>query len=221
MVPEGIRSEDLCKIRTKAGDKKTSGVDAENKLNEIYGTKYRIRLDHQLLTDHGVFYPQALYNDLIFEVTLTPASQVVREVAKNPKRVAEGTVVAEKTRQAREAQKKAAEATKAAGLVPNNQPAAGPAKETSVDSSPKLASPSGREDTKNILTTTQWLSIISILVSIIGIYYKREEIKKKGCQWSTGCGAPPSMQANVDTNERPPAAANPQPIQRKGLRPMG
>jgi len=57
MLLEGIQSEDLCKIRSKAGDKKTSGVDAENKLNEIYGTNYRIRLHHQLLTDHGVFYP--------------------------------------------------------------------------------------------------------------------------------------------------------------------
>ena len=30
------------------------------------------------LTDHGVFYPQALYNNLNFELTLAPASQVVR-----------------------------------------------------------------------------------------------------------------------------------------------
>ena len=30
------------------------------------------------MTDHGVFYPQALYNDLLFEVTLAPASQVVK-----------------------------------------------------------------------------------------------------------------------------------------------
>ena len=30
------------------------------------------------MTDHGVFYPQALYNDLTFELTLAPASQVVR-----------------------------------------------------------------------------------------------------------------------------------------------
>ena len=30
-----------------------------------------------ILTDHGIFYPQALYNDLIFEVTLAPAAQVV------------------------------------------------------------------------------------------------------------------------------------------------
>ena len=78
MVPEGIQSEYLCKIRSNSGDKKTSGVDAEKKLNEVYGAKYRINLDHQILTDHGVFYPQALYSDLVFEVTLAPASQVVR-----------------------------------------------------------------------------------------------------------------------------------------------
>ena len=78
MVPEGIQSEDLCKIRSGSGDKKTSGVNAENKLNEVYGAKYRINLDHQILTDHGIFYPQALYNDLVFEVTLAPANQVVK-----------------------------------------------------------------------------------------------------------------------------------------------
>ena len=79
MVLEGIQSEDLSKIRSEAGDAKTSGVDAEKKLNEVYGKKYRINLDHQILTDHGIFYPQALYNDLVFEVTLAPASQVVKE----------------------------------------------------------------------------------------------------------------------------------------------
>ena len=78
MVREGIQSEDLCKIRSNAGDKKTSGVDAENKLNQIYGSKYRIRLDHEILTDHGVFYPQALYGDLVFELTLSEAAQVVK-----------------------------------------------------------------------------------------------------------------------------------------------
>ena len=78
MVPEGIQSEDLSKIRSGAGDAKTSGVDAEKTLNSIYGKKYRINLDHQILTDHGIFYPQALYNDLVFEVTLAPESQVVK-----------------------------------------------------------------------------------------------------------------------------------------------
>lgn len=78
MLLDGIQSEDLCKNRSNADDKKTSGVAAENKLNEVFRIKYRIRLDHQILTDHGVFYPQALYNDLVFELTLAPASQVVK-----------------------------------------------------------------------------------------------------------------------------------------------
>ena len=58
--------------------KKKSGVDAEKKLKEVYGTKYRINLDHQILTDHRIFYLQAFYNDVTFEVTLAPASQVVK-----------------------------------------------------------------------------------------------------------------------------------------------
>ena len=78
MVPEGIKSEDLCKIRSGSGDKKDTGVDTEKKLNKVYGKKSRINFDHQILTDHGIFYPKALCNDLIFEVTLTPARQVVK-----------------------------------------------------------------------------------------------------------------------------------------------
>ena len=66
MLQDGIQSVGLNKIRSNAGDKQTSGVDTENKLNGIYGTKYRIRLDHQILNDHGTFYPQALFNDLGF-----------------------------------------------------------------------------------------------------------------------------------------------------------
>ena len=78
MLLEGIQSTKLNKIRSDAGDKQTSGVDTENALNSVYKNKYKIKLDHQILTDHGVFYPQALYNDLTFELTLAPAVQVVR-----------------------------------------------------------------------------------------------------------------------------------------------
>ena len=78
MLQDGIQSEGLNKIRSNAGDKQTTGVDTENKLNKIYGSKYRIRLDHQILNDHGTFYPQALYNDLVFELTLASADPVVR-----------------------------------------------------------------------------------------------------------------------------------------------
>ena len=78
MLAEGIQSKDLCKIRSGSGDKKTSGVGAEKKLEKVYGKKYRMKLDHQILTEHGVFYPQSLYTGLVFEVTLAPASQVVK-----------------------------------------------------------------------------------------------------------------------------------------------
>ena len=78
MVAEGIQSKKLSQIRSGAGDKPTTGVDVENKLEKVYGNKYRINLDHQILTDHGVLYPQALYEDLKFELVLAPANQVVK-----------------------------------------------------------------------------------------------------------------------------------------------
>ena len=78
MLLEVIQKEDLNKIRSEAGDKKTSGVATGNKLNKINGNKYRIRLDHQIITDQGAFYPQALYHDLVFELKLAPVSQVFR-----------------------------------------------------------------------------------------------------------------------------------------------
>ena len=53
-------------------------MDSENKLETVYKQKYKINLDHQILTSSGIFYPQALDKDLIFELTLAPASQVVR-----------------------------------------------------------------------------------------------------------------------------------------------
>ena len=77
MVAEGIQSKNLSQIRSGAGDKPTSNVNAENELEKVFGKKYRINLDHQILTDHGVFYPQALYTDLVFELVLAPADQVV------------------------------------------------------------------------------------------------------------------------------------------------
>ena len=76
MLSEGIQSELLNKIRSDTSDKETSA--AEEALNDVYGTKYRINLDHPILTDHGVFYPRALYHDLVFDLTLAPAHQVVR-----------------------------------------------------------------------------------------------------------------------------------------------
>ena len=78
MVAEGIQGKKLSQIRSGTGDKPTTGVDDENKLEKVFGKKYRINLDHQILTDHGVFYPQALYTDFVFELKLAPANQVVK-----------------------------------------------------------------------------------------------------------------------------------------------
>lgn len=46
------------------------------KLSTVYGSKYM--LDYQILTDHSVFGPRALYHDLVFELTLSSASSVTK-----------------------------------------------------------------------------------------------------------------------------------------------
>ena len=95
----------------------------------------------------------------------TPATR-----QKNPKRVAAGKAIAERTRIAREEQKKAlieAQSIIAQAKPPADTPSA-------VQADPVVDTPSA---TKNVLTTTQWLSIISIVVSLAGVYYKREEIR--------------------------------------------
>ena len=89
---------------------------------------------------------------------------------KNPKRVAAGKAVAEKTKIAREAQKKALiEAQSIIAQAKQADPVA-----ELPPAEPPADPPS---ESKNVLTTTQWLSVISIIVSLVGIYYKREEIK--------------------------------------------
>ena len=102
----------------------------------------------------------------------TPATK-----QKNPKRVAAGKAIAEKTRIAREAQKKAL--IEAQSIIANNH--AKPPNPPSVADIPSSTPPSvadpASEPTKKVLTITQWLSVISIIVSLAGLYYKREEIK--------------------------------------------
>ena len=91
----------------------------------------------------------------------TPATK-----QKDPKKVAAGKALQEKNRQAREEQRKIFEAQKKALDLANMKIAKFELKdvETPVDAPVD----------KKVLTTTQWLSVISIVVSF---YYKREEIK--------------------------------------------
>ena len=100
--------------------------------------------------------------------------------AKNPKRVAAGKAVAERTRLAREQQKKAA--AEAAIIIANNKAkaAAPPSNTVAVpEPDPPIAdeSPKSTKVDNSSLSTTQWIGVISIVVSLIGIYYKREELK--------------------------------------------
>ena len=98
----------------------------------------------------------------------TPATK-----QKNPNRVRAGKAIAERTRLAREAQKKALiEAQSIIAQAKQADPVAPPADFPVAE--PPADPPS---ETKNVLTTTQWLSVISIIVSLVGVYYKREEIK--------------------------------------------
>ena len=96
--------------------------------------------------------------------SITPATK-----QKNPKRVAAGKAIAERTRIAREAQRKAV--IEAQSIIAQAKQADPPA-----DPPAQVADPPS-ETAKKVLTTTQWLSVISIIVSLVGIYYKREEIK--------------------------------------------
>lgn len=80
---------------------------------------------------------------------------------KNPKRMAAGKAISAKTKQAREAPKKALD--EASAIIAKQE----------AEPSPEPA----QSETKNILTTTQWLNVISIGVSLAGIYYKRKEFQ--------------------------------------------
>ena len=55
---QGISSENMRKLRTNAGDKKTQDV-REVALASVHNTKYHIPLNHPILKDHGVFYPKS------------------------------------------------------------------------------------------------------------------------------------------------------------------
>ena len=100
------------------------------------------------------------------DTTQQVTSQTPATKQKKAKRVAAGKAVAERTRIAREAQKKA--------FIESQMKKAYP---PPVSDPPSADPPPVDEPTKNVLTTTQWLSVISIVVSLARIYYKREEIK--------------------------------------------
>ena len=110
----------------------------------------------------------------ITQQATTPTPTTTPKHVKNPKRVAAGKAVAERTRLSREQQKQAA--AEAAIIIANNKTkATAPVSEPD----PPIAdeSPKSTEEKNTSLSTAQWLAVGSIVVSLIGIYYKREELK--------------------------------------------
>ena len=93
---------------------------------------------------------------------------------KNPKHVAAGKAIAERTRIAREEQKKAL--IEAQAMIARAKHA-DPVAEPPAPEPPAPEPPAPEPPSAKVLTTTQWLSAISIIVSLVGVYYKREEIK--------------------------------------------
>ena len=124
---------------------------------------------------------QQVTQQVTSQIPVTSVSQ------KNPKRVAAGKAIAEKRRQAREEQNK--KITEANAIMANErvrkaqedakkaQEDARKAEEEVVDPPVDVSAPATAPPAESNLTTTQWLSIPSIIVSLAAIYYKREEIK--------------------------------------------
>ena len=113
------------------------------------------------------------------EISEPQVSQVTSQTpttrpAKNPKRVAAGKMVAERTRLAKEKQKKAlAEAS--AIIAREKQKKSAPAPEPVPETAPEPAAADSK--VLNGLSTTQWISIIGIGATLVTTYVKREDIK--------------------------------------------
>jgi len=76
----------------------------------------------------------------------------------------------------------------------------------------ETTTPAAEPKTGDALTTTQWLSVISIIISVVGIYYKREELKNaftKIKAFAQPVKAPTPPPVDVKT-----------PIKRSGMPPM-
>ena len=127
-------------------------------------------------------------------------SQTPATKQKNPKRVAAGKAIAQKTKQAREAQKKAL--IEAQSIIANSQVKVDPPAEPPPVKSTKM-------------TTTQWLSVISIIVSLAGVYYKRKEMKSVFAKKNSVETPPPALPPPSPVDYVPQA-----PRRKAGIRKM-
>ena len=141
--------------------------------------------------------PQTTPQADITQQATAPTPKKKPATEKNPKRVAAGKMVTERTRRAREAQKKAAE--EGASIIAN----------TAEEPKPSSNQPVPEKSAPESLTTTQWLALGSLIVSLIGLYYKRKEIKNA---FTTPQATPNTPKAAVEVpppaNDRPRSLRN-------------
>ena len=111
--------------------------------------------------------------DTTIDTTQQVTSKVPTTHVKNPNRVKAGKAIAEKRRLAKEAQKQ--KMAEAETIIAKEHLRKAQEEAKKVDESPPETAT--QETVSQTLTTTQLLSVISIGLSLIGLYYKREEIK--------------------------------------------
>jgi len=78
MVFQGIQSANLRALRSGVTEANVVGETATEKaLKAVFGEKYKIPLDFELLTVHAPFYKFPIQEDVIFELTLAPKEDVI------------------------------------------------------------------------------------------------------------------------------------------------
>ena len=77
-VFQGIQSENLRALRSGVTEANVNGETANEKtLKAVFGEKYKIPLDFELLSSHAPFYKFPIQEDLIFELTLAPKEDII------------------------------------------------------------------------------------------------------------------------------------------------
>ena len=77
-VFQGIQGEKLRALRSGVAEDKVTGETANDKtLNSVYGEKYQIPLDFELLSTHAPFYKFPIQEDVIFALTLAPIEDII------------------------------------------------------------------------------------------------------------------------------------------------
>ena len=78
MVFQGIQPKNLAMLRSGVATADIVGETADEKtLNTIFGNKYKIPLDFELLTTHAPVYKFPIQEDIIFELKLAPKEDII------------------------------------------------------------------------------------------------------------------------------------------------